>query len=113
MSAHASSGDGDGPGAGAARALHLLDEMRSLLGRRPDTACFTTAAAALSSASEPGAAIAVLNAMANDGVAPDAVACTVLVGVYACRLQWFDAAYEVVRWMADNGVAPDVCGPSG
>nr|CAB3465338.1 unnamed protein product [Digitaria exilis] len=108
MSAHASSGDGDGPGAGAARALHLLDEMRSLLGRRPDTACFTTAAAALSSASEPGAAIAVLNAMANDGVAPDAVACTVLVGVYACRLQWFDEAYEVVRWMADNGVALDV-----
>ncbi|KAG2619501.1 pentatricopeptide repeat-containing protein At1g09900-like [Panicum virgatum] len=108
MSAYAASGGRDGPGAGADRALHLLDEMRSLLGRRPDTACFTTAAAALSSASQPGAALAVLNAMAADGVAPDAAACTVLVGVYACRLRWFDAAYQVVQWMAANGVAPDV-----
>ncbi|OEL20892.1 Pentatricopeptide repeat-containing protein [Dichanthelium oligosanthes] len=108
MSAYAASGNRDGPGAGAERALYLLDEMRSLLGRRPDTACFTTAAAALSSASHPAAAIAVINAMAADGVAADAAACTVLVGVYACRLHCFDAAYEVVRWMAANGVAPDV-----
>ncbi|CAL4900577.1 unnamed protein product [Urochloa decumbens] len=110
MSAHAAAAEWGGPGAvaGADRALHLLDEMRSLLGRRPDAACFTTAAAALSSASQPGAALAVLNAMAVDGVAPDATACTVLVGVYACRLRWFDAAYEVVRWMAANGVVPDV-----
>ncbi|XP_012699131.1 pentatricopeptide repeat-containing protein At1g09900 isoform X2 [Setaria italica] len=112
MSAHATSGGRYGPGAGAGagaeRALHLLDEMRSLLGRRPDTACFTTAAAALSSASQPGAALAVLKAMAADGVAPDATACTVLVGVYACRLRRFDAAYEVVGWMAANGMAPDV-----
>jgi pentatricopeptide repeat protein len=108
MSAHAASGYRDGPGAGAERALNLLDEMRSLLGRRPDTACFTTAAAALSSASQPGAALAVLNAMAVDGVAPDAAACTALVGVYACRLRLFDAAYEVLHWMAANSVAPDV-----
>jgi pentatricopeptide repeat protein len=108
MSALAASVGGDHPGAGAERALHLLDEMRSLMGRRPDAACFTTAAAAFSSSSQPGAALAVLNAMAADGVVPDAAACTVLVGVYACRLHWFDAAYEVVRWMAENGVAPDV-----
>ncbi|KAL6610020.1 hypothetical protein ACP70R_039989 [Stipagrostis hirtigluma subsp. patula] len=105
MSEHAASG---GAGAGADRALHLLDEMRSFLRRRPDAACFTTAAAALSSASKPGAALAVLETMAADGVSPDAAACTVLVGVYACRLRWFDAAYEVVRWMSANGVAPDV-----
>ncbi|XP_062230339.1 pentatricopeptide repeat-containing protein At3g22470, mitochondrial-like [Phragmites australis] len=104
MSAHAASGDS----AGANRALRLLDEMRSLLHRRPDAACFTTAAAALSSASRPGAALAVLEAMDADGVAPDAAACTVLVRVYACRLRLFDKAYEVVRWMAASGVAPDV-----
>ncbi|KAF0922927.1 hypothetical protein E2562_002164 [Oryza meyeriana var. granulata] len=104
MCAHAELGDGGG----ADRALHLLDEMRGLLRRRPDAACFTTAAAALSSVARPGAALAVLDAMAADGVAPDATACTVLVGVYACRLQLFDAAYEVVRWMVANGVAPDV-----
>ncbi|TVU19277.1 hypothetical protein EJB05_35416, partial [Eragrostis curvula] len=108
MSAHAASGGGGNPGAGADRALHLLDEMRTLLGRRPDAACFTTAAAALSSASRPEAALAVLEAMAADGIAPDVAACTVLVGVYACRLRWFDSAYEVVRWMVANGVAPDV-----
>jgi pentatricopeptide repeat protein len=82
--------------------------MRDLLHRQPDAACFTTVAAALSSASRPGAALAVLEAMAADGVTPDTVACTVLVGVYACHLQRFDAAYEVVRWMTDNGLAPDV-----
>jgi pentatricopeptide repeat protein len=108
MSAHAAFHAGGGAGAGADRALHLLDEMRSLLQRQPDAACFTTVAAALSSASRPGTALAVLEAMAADGVAPDTVACTVLVGVYACRLQRFDAAYEVVRWMAENGLAPDV-----
>ncbi|CAD6333902.1 unnamed protein product [Miscanthus lutarioriparius] len=108
MSALVASVGGDHPGAGAERSLHLLDEMRSLMGRRPDAACFTTAAAAFSSASQPGAALAVLNAMAADGVVPDAAACTVLVGAYACRLHWFDAAYEVVRWMTANGVAPDV-----
>ncbi|CAM0955651.1 unnamed protein product [Alopecurus aequalis] len=106
MSAHAAFEAGDV--AGADRALHLLDEMRSLLQRRPDAACFTTAAAALSSVSHPGAALAVLKVMAADGVAPDTVACTVLVGVYACHLQQFDAAYEVVRWMTGNGLAPDV-----
>uniref|UniRef100_J3M6V6 Pentacotripeptide-repeat region of PRORP domain-containing protein n=1 Tax=Oryza brachyantha TaxID=4533 RepID=J3M6V6_ORYBR len=46
--------------------------------------------------------------MAADGVKPDAAACTVLVGVYACRLQQFDSAYGVVHWMGANGVAPDV-----
>ncbi|KAI5018484.1 hypothetical protein ZWY2020_043372 [Hordeum vulgare] len=106
MSAHAAF-DAAG-GAGADRALHLLDEMRSLLQRRPDAACFTTVAAALSAASRPGAALAVLQAMAVDGVKPDTVACTVLVGVYACHLRRFDAAYDVVLWMTDNGVAPDV-----
>ncbi|KAL5202897.1 hypothetical protein ABZP36_013849 [Zizania latifolia] len=104
MSAHAESRDG----AGADRALNLLDEMRGLLGRRPDAACFTTAAAALSSSFRPGAALEVLDSMASDGVAPDAAACTVLVGVYACRLHQFAAAYEVVRWMVANGVPPDV-----
>ncbi|KAJ1262754.1 hypothetical protein BS78_09G134100 [Paspalum vaginatum] len=108
MSAHVASGEGGNPGAAAERALHLLDEMRNLLGRRPDAACFTTVAAALSSASHPDAALDVINAMAADGVVPDTAACTVLVGVYACRLHWFDAAYEVVRWMVANGVAPDV-----
>uniref|UniRef100_A0A0D9WG69 Pentacotripeptide-repeat region of PRORP domain-containing protein n=1 Tax=Leersia perrieri TaxID=77586 RepID=A0A0D9WG69_9ORYZ len=105
MSAHAAESR---DGAGSDRALHLLDEMRGPLGRRPDAACFTTAAAALSAASRPGDAIAVLDAMASDGVVPDTAACTVLVGVYACRLRRFDAAYEVVRWMVANGVAPDV-----
>uniref|UniRef100_A0ACD5TH83 Uncharacterized protein n=1 Tax=Avena sativa TaxID=4498 RepID=A0ACD5TH83_AVESA len=108
MAAHAAFGSGGGAGAGADRALHLLDEMRGLLQRQPDAACFTTVAAALSSASLPGAALAVLEAMDADGVAPDAVACTVLVGVYACHLQRFDAAYEVVRWMTENGLPPDV-----
>ena len=106
MSAHATFGDGTV--AGADRALHLLDEMRSLLQRRPDAACFTTVAAALSSASRPDAPLAVLEAMALDGITPDTAACTVLVGVYACHLRRFDEAYKVVRWMVANSVAPDV-----
>lgn len=57
-----------------------------------DAACFTTAATGLSPASRPGDELVVLHAMAADGVAPDAAACTVLLGVYACRLRLFDEA---------------------
>jgi pentatricopeptide repeat protein len=82
--------------------------MCTLLMRRPDASCFTTATAALSSVSHPKATLAVLEAMAMDGVVPDITACTMLVGVYINCLRWFDSTYEIMQWMMANGVAPNV-----